>query len=48
MRPPQFRCGETGIGVLLYSVPMDPKYSDQDVGDIVAAIRKVYPAVMQA
>ena len=29
-------------------VPMDPKYTDQDVGDIVAAIRKVYPAVMQA
>jgi len=29
-------------------VPMDPKFSDQDVADIVAAIRKVYPAVMQA
>lgn len=28
-------------------VPIDPKYSDQDVADIVAAIRKVYPAVMQ-
>ena len=27
-------------------VPIDPKYSDQDVADIVAAIRKVYPAVM--
>ncbi len=28
-------------------VPMDPKYSDQDVADIIAAIRKVYPEVMQ-
>lgn len=28
-------------------VPMDPKYSDQDVADIVAAIRKVYPTLMQ-
>jgi 8-amino-3,8-dideoxy-alpha-D-manno-octulosonate transaminase len=27
-------------------VPMDPKYSHQDVTDIIAAIRKVYPAVM--
>jgi len=29
-------------------VPMDPKYSDQDVADIVAAIRKVYSAVMRS
>ena len=29
-------------------VPMDPTYSDQDVADIIAAIRKVYPAVAQA
>jgi len=28
-------------------VPMDPKYSDQDVADIVAAIRKVYPVIVQ-
>ena len=28
-------------------VPMDPKYSHQDVTDIIDAIRKVYPAVMQ-
>jgi len=28
-------------------VPMDPKYSDQDVADIVAAIRKVYPEITQ-
>jgi 8-amino-3,8-dideoxy-alpha-D-manno-octulosonate transaminase len=25
---------------------MDPKFSDQDVADIIAAVRKVYPAVM--
>jgi hypothetical protein len=25
---------------------MNPKYSDSDVGDIIAAIRKVYPQVM--
>ncbi len=29
-------------------VPMDPKYSDQDVADIIAAVRKVYPAVLEA
>jgi 8-amino-3,8-dideoxy-alpha-D-manno-octulosonate transaminase len=29
-------------------VPMDPKFSDQDVADIIAAIRKVYPAVMKS
>lgn len=29
-------------------VPMDPKYSDQDVADIIAAVRKVYPVVMNA
>ncbi|MBI1940482.1 MAG: DegT/DnrJ/EryC1/StrS family aminotransferase [Acidobacteria bacterium] len=28
-------------------VPMDPKFSDQDVADIIAAVRKVYPAVMK-
>ena len=26
-------------------VPMDPSYSAQDVADIIAAIRKVYPAI---
>jgi len=29
-------------------IPMDPKYSDQDVADIIAAVRKVYPRVMVA
>ena len=29
-------------------VPMDPKFSDQDVADIIAAIRKVYPVVMKS
>jgi 8-amino-3,8-dideoxy-alpha-D-manno-octulosonate transaminase len=29
-------------------VPMDPTYSDQDVADIISAIRKVYPAVTKA
>jgi len=29
-------------------VPMDPKYTDQDVADIIAAVRKVYPVVMKA
>ena len=29
-------------------VPMDPSYSDQDVADIIAAIRKVYPAIRPA
>ena len=28
-------------------IPMDPKFTDQDVADIVAAVRKVYPAVMK-
>lgn len=28
-------------------VPMDPKFTDQDVADIIAAVRKVYPAVMK-
>ena len=27
-------------------VPMDPKYSDQDVADIIAAVRKVYSAII--
>jgi 8-amino-3,8-dideoxy-alpha-D-manno-octulosonate transaminase len=27
-------------------VPMDPKYSDQDVADIIAAVRKVYSAMI--
>ena len=29
-------------------IPMDPQYSDQDVADIIAAVRKVYPAILQA
>lgn len=29
-------------------VPMDPKYSDQDVNDIIAAVHKVYPVMMGA
>jgi 8-amino-3,8-dideoxy-alpha-D-manno-octulosonate transaminase len=29
-------------------VPMDPQYSDQDVADIIAAVRKVYPVVTAA
>lgn len=29
-------------------VPMDPSYSTQDVVDIIAAVRKVYPAIRQA
>ncbi len=29
-------------------IPMDPKFSDQDVADIIAAVRKVYPAVVKA
>ena len=28
-------------------VPMDPMYSGQDIADIIAAIRKVYPAVVK-
>ncbi len=28
-------------------IPMDPKFTDQDVADIMAAVRKVYPAVMK-
>jgi hypothetical protein len=28
-------------------VTMDPTYSEQDVADIIAAIRKVYPAVVK-
>jgi len=28
-------------------LPMDPKYSDQDVADIIAAVRKVYLAVVK-
>jgi 8-amino-3,8-dideoxy-alpha-D-manno-octulosonate transaminase len=27
---------------------MDPKFTDQDVNDVIAAVRKVYPAVMKA
>lgn len=27
-------------------IPMDPKFTDQDVADIIAAVRKAYPAVM--
>jgi len=29
-------------------VPMDPQYSEQDVADIIAAICKVYPAMIEA
>lgn len=29
-------------------IPMDPQYSDQDVADIIAAVRKLYPAILQA
>jgi hypothetical protein len=29
-------------------LPMDPKYTDQDVSDIIAAVRKVYPVVMKS
>ncbi len=29
-------------------VPMDPKFTDQDVADIIAAVRKVYPAAMKS
>lgn len=29
-------------------VPIDPQYSDQDVNDIIAAVRKVYPAISGA
>ena len=29
-------------------IPMDPKFTDQDVADIIAAVRKVYPPVMKA
>jgi dTDP-4-amino-4,6-dideoxygalactose transaminase len=27
-------------------VPMDPTYSDQDVADVIAAVRKVYGAMI--
>jgi 8-amino-3,8-dideoxy-alpha-D-manno-octulosonate transaminase len=29
-------------------IPMDPKFTNQDVADIIAAVRKVYPVVMKA
>jgi dTDP-4-amino-4,6-dideoxygalactose transaminase len=29
-------------------IAMDPKFTDQDVADIIAAVRKVYPVVMKA
>ena len=29
-------------------IPMDPKFTDQDVADIIAAVRKVYPVVMKS
>jgi 8-amino-3,8-dideoxy-alpha-D-manno-octulosonate transaminase len=29
-------------------LPIDPKYTDQDVNDIIAAVRKVYPVVMKS
>ncbi len=28
-------------------IPMDPKFKDQDVADIIAAVRKVYPEVVK-
>jgi len=28
-------------------IPMDPKFTDAEVADIIAAVRKVYPAVMK-
>ena len=29
-------------------IPIDPKYSDPDVADIIAGVRKVYPAIVNA
>ena len=29
-------------------IPMDPKFTDQDVADIIAAARKVYLAMTEA
>ena len=29
-------------------IPMDPKFTDEEVADIIGAVRKVYPAVMKA
>jgi dTDP-4-amino-4,6-dideoxygalactose transaminase len=29
-------------------IPMDPKFTDQDVTDIIAAVRKVYPMVLRS
>jgi dTDP-4-amino-4,6-dideoxygalactose transaminase len=29
-------------------IPMDPKFTDHDVADIIAAVRKVYPVVMKS
>jgi 8-amino-3,8-dideoxy-alpha-D-manno-octulosonate transaminase len=29
-------------------IPLDPTFSDQDVADIIAAVRKVYPALIKA
>ena len=46
-------CGEaccprtSGIRNRYVGLPVDPKYSDQDVADIIDAVRKVYPAVVQ-
>lgn len=40
------RCPKTiDIWNRYLGVPMDPKYSDQDVADITAAMCKVYPAI---
>ncbi len=42
-------CPQTiGVWNRYVGVPMDPKFSDQDVADIIAALRKVYPVVMKA
>jgi dTDP-4-amino-4,6-dideoxygalactose transaminase len=29
-------------------IPTDPKYTDQDVADVIAAVRKVYLAIVKA
>ena len=41
-----FRESPRGFWNRYVGIPMDPKYSDQDVADIIAALRKVYPAVL--
>jgi hypothetical protein len=29
-------------------VSMDPKFTNRDIDDVIAAIRKVYPAIIKA